>query len=149
VVSLDFMALAVEEAERAAEKGEVPVGAVIERQGVVVARAHNDRERSWDPTGHAELVAIQRAAVALGRWRLGDCTLHVTLEPCPMCAGAILAARIPRVVFGARDPRAGALVSLYALGGDPRLNHRFEVVPDVDSARCAALLKDFFRARRR
>jgi len=143
------MNAALAEAERAAARGEVPVGAVIERGGVIVARAHNDRERSWDPTGHAELVAIQRAAVALGRWRLGDCTLHVTLEPCPMCAGAIIAARIPRVVFGARDPKAGALVSLFNLGDDPRLNHRFEVCPDVEAERCGALLKDFFRPRRR
>ncbi|MEM9112871.1 MAG: tRNA adenosine(34) deaminase TadA [Myxococcota bacterium] len=144
-----FMALAIAEAEKAGKEGEVPVGAVIVRKDMVVARGRNDRERSWDPSGHAELMALRRASLALGRWRLSDCTLYVTLEPCPMCAGALLAARVERVVFGARDPKAGALVSLYTLGEDPRLNHRFEVVPDLEADRCAALLREFFRVRRR
>ncbi|GBD35176.1 tRNA-specific adenosine deaminase [bacterium HR36] len=144
-----FMELALEEAELAWQENEVPVGAVIVSwdQGVI-ARAHNQREQLQDPTAHAEMLAITQAAAALGSWRLERCTLYVTLEPCPMCAGAIVQARLPLVVFGALDPKAGACRSLYRIPEDPRLNHRAVVVGGIMAQRCGELLRDFFRLRR-
>jgi tRNA(adenine34) deaminase len=144
------MAVALEEAGRAPEHGDVPIGAVVVRldDGVVVARRHNEREVSADPTAHAELLALRDAAVARGSWRLDRCALVVTLEPCPMCAGAAVAARVGVVAFGAADPKAGALGSLYHLGADPRLNHEFPVVDGVRAQQCAALLSEFFASRR-
>ena len=143
-----YMRRALEEARTAAEEGEVPVGAVIVCAGEVVASAHNQREQLCDPTSHAEMIAITQAAAALGDWRLEGCTLYVTLEPCPMCAGAIVQARIERVVYGAADPKAGACESLYTLTNDPRLNHRAQVVGGVLEEECRAILQDFFRQRR-
>jgi tRNA(adenine34) deaminase len=135
-------------ARAAAEQGEVPVGAVIVKAGDVIAEAHNQREQLADPTAHAEMLAITQAAAAVGGWRLTDCTLYVTLEPCPMCAGAIVQARVPRVVFGALDPKAGAAQSLYRLLDDNRLNHRCELVGGVLAEACGQVLTEFFRQRR-
>ena len=143
-----FMRLALKEAEAALAEDEVPVGCVIVRAGKVLARAHNQRERLKDPTAHAEMIAITQAAAARRSWRLENCVLYVTLEPCPMCAGAIVQARIPMVVYGASDPKAGACDTLYRIASDPRLNHRARVVGGVLADRCAALLSDFFAARR-
>jgi len=143
-----FMALAIEEAKRAQEIGEVPIGAVVVCDGAVIARAHNRREVDTDPTGHAELIAIRDASQKLQRWRLSDCTVYVTLEPCPMCAGLMHQARIARCVYGARDPKAGALGTLYDLHDDTRLNHRFEVTAGVLEEQCGALLTGFFRKLR-
>ena len=143
-----WMAAAIAEAELAAEKGDVPVGAVIVHDGEIIGRGHNLRELSQDPTAHAEMIAIREAAEALGSWRLIDTTLYVTLEPCPMCAGALVNARVPRVVWGCNDPKAGATETLYTIGSDPRLNHRFECVPGVLSDECSALLTGFFAAIR-
>src|SRR5436305_7363819 len=144
------MALALDEARAALAHDDVPVGALVVRasDGAVLARRHNERERAGDPTAHAELLAITDAAHARDGWRLDDCVLVVTLEPCPMCAGAALLARIPLVVFGAADPKAGALGSLYHLGADPRLHHGIEVVDGIHAAESAALLREFFAARR-
>jgi tRNA(adenine34) deaminase len=142
------MRLALAEAALAPAHGDVPVGAVALVGDRVVASRHNERELQGDPTAHAELLALRDAAAALGGWRLGDVTLVVTLEPCPMCAGALVAARVGRVVFGAGDPRAGACGSLYNLCSDPRLNHEVEVVPDVLATACGDLLRAFFAARR-
>ena len=139
-----FMAEAMAEAELAAKAGEVPVGCVLVRGGQIIARAHNLRERAQDPTAHAELIALRAAAARLRLWRLLDVTCYVTLEPCPMCAGALLNARVPRVVYGCDDPKAGALRSLYSLGQDARLNHRFEVQPGVLAAECSHQLSGFF-----
>ena len=138
------MELALAEARTAPAHDDVPVGAVVWFDGEVVARRHNERERTGDPTAHAEILAVRDAAVRLGRWRLDEVTVVVTLEPCAMCAGALQQARVARVVFGADDPKAGALGSLYNLGADPRLNHEFEVVPWVRAGECAALLQEFF-----
>lgn len=143
-----FMALALEQARAAARLGEVPVGAVVVCEGAVVASAHNRRETDNDPAGHAELIAIREAAARLGRWRLSDCTVYVTLEPCPMCAGLMHQARIARCVFAAPDPKAGALGSLYDLHDDARLNHRFEVTSGVLQKEAASLLREFFRGLR-
>jgi tRNA(adenine34) deaminase len=143
-----YMEMAVEEARLAMDEREVPIGAIIVYDGQVVARAHNQREQLRDPTAHAEMIAITQAAAALGSWRLEDCTLYVTLEPCPMCAGAIVQARIPLVVYGAADPKAGAVRTLYRLLDDPRLNHRCEIVPDVLARRCGQLLSEFFQKQR-
>jgi tRNA(adenine34) deaminase len=145
-----LMEVALAEARAAAEHGDVPVGAVVARveTGEVVARRHNERELKGDPTAHAEILALRDAAEATGSWRHDGCVLVVTLEPCPMCAGAAHAARIGLVAFGAADPKAGALGSLYHLGADPRLNHEFPVVPGVRAEECAALLADFFADRR-
>jgi tRNA(adenine34) deaminase len=142
------MDLALAEARLAAAEGEVPVGAVVVAGGRVVAARHNERERTGDPTAHAELLALRDAAAALGGWRLVDATLVVTLEPCPMCAGALVAARIGRLVFGARDPRAGACGSLYNLCVDPRLNHVVVVTEGVHADECGAVLTSFFSGRR-
>ena len=143
-----WMVAAIAEAELAAEKGEVPVGAVIVHDGEIIGRGHNLRELSQDPTAHAEMIAIRQAAEALGSWRLIDTSLYVTLEPCPMCAGALVNARVPRVVWGCNDPKAGATETLYTIGSDPRLNHRFECVPGVLGDECSALLTRFFAAIR-
>ncbi|HKH04238.1 MAG TPA: nucleoside deaminase [Acidimicrobiales bacterium] len=142
------MGLALEEAAEALAHDDVPVGAVVLRDGVVVARRHNEREKTGDPTAHAEVLALRDAAAGEGSWRLADCTLVVTLEPCPMCAGAALAARVGRVVYGAADPKAGATGSLYNLCTDPRLNHEAEVRAGVRAAEASALLTTFFAARR-
>ncbi|HWA99401.1 MAG TPA: tRNA adenosine(34) deaminase TadA [Pirellulales bacterium] len=144
----DFMRLAYLEALRSIEANEVPIGAVVIRDGTMVAAAHNRREQLHDPTAHAEIIAIREAAAILGSWRLEGCTLYVTLEPCPMCAGAIVQARIPVVVYGARDPKAGAVGSLYNLLDDSRLNHRCEVVAGVMAEECGAVLTEFFRRQR-
>ena len=144
------MEMALEEAQAAAAADEVPVGAVIVsfKQGVI-ARAHNQREQLRDPTAHAEMIGITQAAQALQSWRLDDCALYVTLEPCPMCAGAAVLARLPLVVYGCADPKAGACDTLYRITADPRLNHRAQVVGGVLAERCAAVLTDFFAAKRR
>jgi len=144
----ELMALALSEARLAAEAGEVPVGAVVVVDGQVVARAHNRRQADHDPTAHAELLALRAACAAASSWRLPGAQVVVTLEPCPMCAGALLAARLDRVVFGAPDPKAGALGSLYNLGADPRLPHELEVRAGVRAEECGALLADFFAERR-
>jgi len=143
-----YMRAAYHEAEVAGAEDEVPVGAVIVRAGRVVGRAHNQREQLHDPTAHAEMIAITQAADAIQSWRLDACTLYVTLEPCPMCAGAIVLARIPTVVYGASDPKAGAVDSLFQLLADPRLNHRAEVVPHVLAEPCGAILQQFFQRKR-
>ena len=142
------MVLALGEARIAAENGEVPVGAVALLRGQVVASRHNERERQADPTAHAEILALRDAAAAVGGWRLSEVTLVVTLEPCPMCAGALVAARVRRLVFGAGDPRAGACGTLYNLCADPRLNHEFPVTPGVRGEECGALLSGFFAEKR-
>ena len=144
-----FMQLALREAEQALAENEVPIGAVIVHGQRVIAAAHNQREQLRDPTAHAEMIAITQAAEAMGDWRLEQCVLYVTLEPCPMCAGAILQARIPRVVYGATDPKAGAVASLYHLLDDQRLNHRCDVIPGVLADRCGEMLTAFFQAQRR
>ena len=138
------MRLALEVAEQAGRSGEVPVGAVVVVRGQVVAVAHNQRECLNDPTAHAEIIALRAAAAALGGWRLVDAELYVTMEPCPMCAGAVVNARIRRLVYGCDDPKAGAARTLYRLLDDARLNHQVEVVPGVLAAESAALLKSFF-----
>jgi tRNA(adenine34) deaminase len=143
------MSLALEEARLAAATGDVPVGAVVvDETGAVVGRGHNAREATGDPTAHAEVLALRAAAAALGSWRLAGCTLVVTLEPCTMCAGALVLARVPRVVLGAWDPKAGACGSVRDVVRDSRLNHRVEVVGGVREAECAAVLRDFFATHR-
>ncbi len=142
------MRLALDEGRAAALAGEVPVGAVVVRGSQVLARRHNEREGATDPTAHAELLAMRDAAAALQTWRLDGCSVVVTLEPCPMCAGALVAARVARVVFGAADPKAGSCGSLYNLCADPRLNHELEVVPSVLEDDCGELLRSFFANRR-
>jgi len=141
--------MALGEARLAYREGEVPVGAVIvsSLRGVI-ARAHNKREQLQDPTAHAEMLAIRQAAAVMGSWRLSDCALYVTLEPCPMCAGAIVQARLPLLVFGAYDPKAGACGSLYGIAQDPRLNHRATVIGGLLAEECGRLLRDFFQQRR-
>lgn len=150
-----FMQHALREAQRAFDEDEVPIGAVVVRDDLVtgtlqvIAAAHNQREQLRDPTAHAEMIAITQAAESLGNWRLEGCTLYVTLEPCPMCAGAIVLARIPRVVYGTADPKAGAVSTLYQLLNDPRLNHRAEVIAGVLAEPCGEILSRFFQAKRR
>ena len=141
---------ALAEARRALAHDDVPIGAVVVQlsTGSIVARAHNTREQDADPTAHAEVLALRAASVAADGWRLDDHALVVTLEPCPMCAGAVWAARLPLLVFGAADPKAGAAGSLYNLAADPRLNHETEIVPGVLADDCGALLTEFFRQRR-
>jgi len=143
-----YMAMALEQARLAAELGEVPIGAIVVCDGAVVARAHNRREVDHDPAGHAELIAIREASSRLERWRLTDCVVYVTLEPCPMCAGLMHQARIARCVYAAPDPKAGALGTLYDLHDDERLNHRFDVTSGVLEDESAALLRSFFRRLR-
>jgi tRNA(adenine34) deaminase len=142
------MQLAIDEARAALEASEVPIGAVIVCREQVIARAHNQREQLRDPTAHAEMIAITQAAASLGSWRLEACTLYVTLEPCPMCAGAIVQARIPTVVYGAADAKAGAVRTLYQLLDDPRLNHRCQIVPGVLAEPCGRMLSEFFQRQR-
>ena len=144
-----FMRMALEEAAAAAEEGEVPIGAVVVCDGAVVARAHNRRETDADPSAHAEFAAMVAASRALGRWRLTGCTVYVTLEPCLMCAGLMVNARVDRCVYGAADPKGGALGTLYDVSHDPRLNHEFAVTSGVLADEAAELLRTFFRARRR
>ena len=143
-----FMRLALEEARLAAAEGEVPIGAVVACGGEVVARAHNRRETDHDPSAHAEFSAMVAASQALGRWRLTGCTVYVTLEPCLMCAGLMINARVDRCVYGASDPKGGALGTLYDVSHDARLNHAFEVRAGVLADECANELRAFFRARR-
>jgi tRNA(adenine34) deaminase len=142
------MRLAITEARAALEFDEVPIGAVIVHHGRVIAAAHNQRETLHDPTAHAEMIAITQAAGALGDWRLEECTVYVTLEPCPMCAGAIVQARVPKLVFGAADPKAGACGSLFSIVTDQRLNHQVEVVSGILELACSTILKDFFLKKR-
>jgi tRNA(adenine34) deaminase len=143
-----FMQMALDLAQAAAAADEAPVGAVIVREGQVLAAARNEREALRDPTAHAEMIAITQAAAALESWRLEDCTLYVTLEPCCMCAGAIVQARVPRVVYGAIDLKAGAVRSLFRLLDDPRLNHRCELVEGVLAEPCGRVLTEFFQGKR-
>ena len=142
------MRVALREAHRALEHADVPIGAVVVRDGEVIAAAHNEREVRADPTAHAELLALREAARALGGWRVLDTVLYVTLEPCAMCAGAIVLARVPRVVYGASDPKAGAAGSVLDVLGERRLNHRPEVAGGLLAQECGALLSEFFAARR-
>jgi tRNA(adenine34) deaminase len=142
------MRLALAEARLAFDEDEVPVGAVIVHQERVIAAAHNQREALRDPTAHAEMVAITQAAEALGSWRLLDCVLYVTLEPCPMCAGAIVQARLPTVVYGTRDPKAGACHTLYQITTDARLNHQAAVIGGVLADECRTILQEFFLQQR-
>lgn len=143
-----FMAIAFKEAEAAFEKNEIPVGAVIVKDGAVIAKAHNQVEMLQDPTAHAEIIAIGAAANHLGSWRLKGCTLYVTLEPCPMCAGAIVLSRMDRVVFGSYDPKMGACSTLYNVVQDERLNHRVEVIAGVMDDESRFLLREFFARKR-
>jgi tRNA(adenine34) deaminase len=144
-----FMRLALREAQRAREHGDVPIGALVVRDdGEVIAAAHNERERRQDPTAHAEILALREAAQALGSWRVLETTLYVTLEPCAMCAGAIVLARVPRVIYGASDPKAGAAGSVLDVLAEPRLNHRPEVRGGVLREECGELLSAFFASRR-
>ena len=142
------MRVALEQAGLAYYRGEVPVGAVVVQSGRIVSQAHNLRETRGDPTAHAERLALTLAGEALGSWRLDGCTLYVTLEPCPMCAGAIVQARIARVVYGAADPKAGACDSLYRIVSDPRLNHRAAITRGILADECGAILTRFFQERR-
>jgi len=144
-----YMRQAFSQAMAARELDEVPVGALIVCGTRVIGLAHNLCQQLRDPTAHAEMIAITQAAEAMGDWRLEDCTLYVTLEPCPMCAGAILQARIPTVVYGAKDPKAGAVESMFRLLSDPRLNHQCEIVEGVMNQQCGQILTDFFQAKRR
>jgi tRNA(adenine34) deaminase len=147
-VHSEAMDLAIEQARMAKAHGDVPIGAAVFRDGKPLALAGNEREHRGDPTAHAEVLAIRAAAEALGGWRLPGTTLYVTLEPCAMCAGAIVLARIPTVVYGAPDPKAGAAGSVLDVLSHPALNHRPEVIPGVREEECAALLRDFFAAKR-
>jgi tRNA(adenine34) deaminase len=147
--SVAAMQHALDEAVRAEAHDDVPVGAVVVRDGLIIAARHNERELTGDPTAHAEVLALRDAASVVGHWRLDDCDLYVTLEPCPMCAGAIVNSRIRRVVFGASDPKAGAVRSLFEIADDPRLNHRAQVDGGLLADEAAALLKDFFAKKRR
>jgi len=143
-----FMKQALEEAQQAALLGEVPIGAVLVYEGKIIARAHNLRETTQNATTHAELLVIQEACKKIGSWRLEDTTLYVTLEPCPMCAGAILQSRVPRVVYGARDQKAGCVDSLYHLLNDERFNHACDVTEGILAEECGQILTDFFKALR-
>lgn len=143
-----FMLLALDQARRSFEGGEVPVGAVVVCGDQVVGEGGNAKESTRDPTAHAEVVAIREAAACLGRWRLSGCTVYVTLEPCPMCVGAMLSARVDRLVFGCTDPKAGSVVSLHRLASDSHFNHRLEIAGGVMGEEAAELLREFFRKRR-
>lgn len=143
-----FMRLALQQAQQAQAEDEVPVGAIILHQDRIIAAAYNQREQLHDPTAHAEMIAITQAAEAIGDWRLEHCTMYVTLEPCPMCAGAILQSRIPRLIYGATDPKAGAVNSLYSLLTDSRLNHNVQVTGGVLAEECGRILTHFFRNKR-
>jgi tRNA(adenine34) deaminase len=143
-----YMRLAIEQAEIAQENGDVPIGAVIVHNGQIIGKAYNQREQLQDPTAHAEIIALTQAAAALESWRLEDCTMYVTLEPCPMCAGSLVLARINRLVYGCDDPKTGAVKSLYNIVTDSRLNHRIEVISGVLAEQCSELLEQFFQKRR-
>lgn len=143
-----YMQLALREAQRSADKNEVPVGAIIVRARAIIGRAHNQTEMLKDPTAHAEMIAITQAAATMGDWRLTDTVLYVTKEPCPMCAGAIVLARIPLVVFGVADPKRGGAVSVFNILNHPQLNHRPEVIQGILEEPCRAMLKEFFRTKR-
>jgi tRNA(adenine34) deaminase len=143
-----FMRLALEEAAAAAEHGDVPIGAVLVKDGAVVAAAGNERQLRQDPTAHAEILVLRAAAEKLGTWRLDDTTMYVTLEPCPMCAGALVLARVKRLVYGPQDPKAGAAMSLYNIVQDPRLNHETQITPDVLAEESVTLLREFFEGKR-
>lgn len=143
-----FMQLALREAQRSADADEVPVGAIIVKDGAVIGRAHNQTELLKDPTAHAEMIAITQAASAVGDWRLTDTLLYVTKEPCPMCAGAIILARIPVVVFGVPDPKRGGAVSVFNILNHPQLNHRPEIIQGILEEPCRDMLQDFFRKKR-
>ncbi len=142
------MRLAVREAERALEHDDVPIGAIVVHEGEVIGQGHNEREIRADPTAHAEMIALREASRALRSWRLLDCVLYITLEPCAMCAGAIVLARVPRVVFGTRDPKGGAAGSVLNVLDVPQLNHRPQVQSGLLAEECAALLRGFFAPRR-
>ena len=145
----EWMRAALAEADKAAAAGEVPVGAVVvSPEGAVLSRGHNSSVGSNDPTAHAEILALRAAARKLGNYRLTGCRLVVTLEPCPMCAGAAVSARVAEIVFGAEDPKSGAVATLYRIASDSRLNHRAEIVPGILADECSELLKKFFRGRR-
>ena len=139
-----FMALALKEAEKALTVDEIPVGAILVHQGKVIAQAHNRREIDQDPTGHAEILALQEGAKKLGRWRLSDCTLYVTLEPCPMCAGAIVMARLGRLVYGVADYKTGAVESLFNIPGHPKINHTTQITAGILEEPCREILQNFF-----
>jgi tRNA(adenine34) deaminase len=143
-----YMQEALKEAERALADDEVPVGAVIVHNGRIIGRAHNQKERLHDPTAHAEMIAITQAAEALGSWRLAKAVMYVTLEPCPMCAGALVQARLPVLVYGAKDPKAGACGSLFNIVQDKRLNHQIEIIPGIMEDECRIILKEFFTKQR-
>lgn len=143
-----FMRAALNEAVAALDHEDVPVGAVVVHDGRIIGRGHNQREQLQDPTAHAEMIALTAAAAHVESWRLEGCTLYVTLEPCAMCAGAIVLARIERLVFGARDPKTGACVSLFQLCSDPRFNHRVAITDGILADECAAMLQEFFAAQR-
>jgi len=143
-----FMLQALKEAELARQEDEVPIGAVVTHENVIIGRAHNQRERLQDPTAHAEMIALTQAAAHLGTWRLHGCTMYVTLEPCPMCAGALVLARVDRLFYGPADPKAGACESLYNIADDQRLNHRVHVVANFMAEPCRALLQEFFAGKR-
>ena len=144
----NFMKLAIDQAKIAEENGDVPIGAVIVHKNQIIAKAYNQREQLQDPTAHAEIIALTQAAAALENWHLNDCTMYVTLEPCCMCAGALVLARIERLVYGCDDPKTGAVKSLYNIVGDKRLNHQVEVTSGVLADECGALLTEFFKKRR-
>jgi tRNA(adenine34) deaminase len=143
-----FMKIAVEQAKIAEENGDVPIGAVIVYENQIIGKAYNQREQLADPTAHAEIIALTQAAAAIGSWRLEGCTMYVTLEPCPMCAGALVLSRMDRLIFGCDDSKAGACKSLYNIVQDERLNHRLEVTSGVLREECSRLLQDFFQKRR-
>ena len=144
----DFMRLALDEARKALDHNDVPIGAVLVKDGQVLAAAGNERERRADPTAHAEILVLRAEAEKLDTWRLDEATLYVTLEPCPMCAGALVLGRVKRLVYGPQDPRAGAAYTLYNIPQDPRLNHEVEITPDVLAEESAALLRSFFEGKR-
>ncbi len=143
-----YMRMAIEAAKIAEENGDVPIGAVVVKDGKIIGRAYNQREQLQDPTAHAEIIALTQAAAAVENWHLDGCTIYVTLEPCPMCAGALVLARMDRLVYGCDDPKTGAVKSLYNIVTDDRLNHRLEVTSGVLADECAKLLQDFFKGRR-
>ncbi len=143
-----YMQIAIDQAKIAEENGDVPIGAVIVHKNQIIAKAYNQREQLQDPTAHAEIIALTQAAAALESWRLHDCTIYVTLEPCPMCAGAMVLARMDRLVYGCDDPKTGAVRSLYNIVQDERLNHRLDVTSGVLEEECSKLLQDFFQFRR-
>jgi tRNA(adenine34) deaminase len=143
-----FMQLAIEAAKIAEDNGDVPIGAVIVKNDKIIAKAYNQREQLQDPTAHAEIIALTQAAAAVENWHLDGCTIYVTLEPCPMCAGALVLSRIDRLVYGCDDPKSGAVKSLYNIVTDDRLNHRLEVTSGILADECAKLLQDFFKSRR-